>query len=40
MASLLISRWQNRKERPKRFTIKGDMDEKAKRPLRESMASM
>ena len=30
MASLSNSKWQNRKERPNRFTIIGDMSETAK----------
>ena len=33
MASLLNSRWQNRKERSNRSTNNGDMDEIAKHPV-------
>ena len=37
MDALPNSRWHDRKERPKRSTNKGDMDEKAKRPMDEEM---
>ena len=40
MAFLSNSRWQNRKERPNRSTNNGDMDEKAKRLVKESVISI
>ena len=39
-ASLTDSRWQNHKERPNRSTNNGDIDEKAKRPVSESVTSI
>ena len=40
MASLSKSIWQTRKERPNRSTNHGDMDEKAKSPVREFVKSI